>query len=512
MKYRYLPLLLLVFALAGCDSSGDRVLVAKFVYDSKAVPPRRYDVVVFKYPKTPVENGTPKNYIKRLLGLPGEIIAIFFGHLYRFPVTPEGIPAGITREEWDDLLDTTHCDPLDLWKGPDPWAAEGKTAHNYMHPTAQKLWALGKFEILRKPPHVMLALSRPVFDNDHQAKDLVGVLPERWAPQGVVAWAVDGGTGFHHPGNTTGEQWLRYRHVLRPTSEWGSLLKLDEIRRKEKIAEIAGRPHWPQLITDFLGYNSFESARHSKPAPNWAGDLMLECNLTVSAAQGEFWMEVNKGVDRFQARFDLTTGVCTLYRNSEHAAQWQPLASAQTTVKGPGTYALRFANFDERLTVWVGRELPFGDGKEYAPPAKVGPDPESAETEKARANNFLDGIKNNDLQPAGLCSVGAVVEVRNIKLLRNTYYTGFKTDPRGMLQSDHHPQITGEDWKLPRAWGPLRDLKGCTIYVYPGHYLCMGDNSQESSDGREWGLVPERLMLGRALLVYFPFDRAGTIK
>ena len=34
----------------------------------------------------------------------------------------------------------------------------------------------------------------------------------------------------------------------------------------------------------------------------------------------------------------------------------------------------------------------------------------------------------------------------------------------------------------------------------------------ESSDGREWGLVPERLMLGRALVVYFPFNRAGTIK
>jgi len=70
MKYRYLliPLLLL---LAGCDGSGDRVLVAKFVYDSHIAPPERYNVVVFKYPDRPIENGTPKNYIKRLLGLPG---------------------------------------------------------------------------------------------------------------------------------------------------------------------------------------------------------------------------------------------------------------------------------------------------------------------------------------------------------------------------------------------------------------------------------------------------------
>ena len=65
-----------------------------------------------------------------------------------------------------------------------------------------------------------------------------------------------------------------------------------------------------------------------------------------------------------------------------------------------------------------------------------------------------------------------------------------------------------------------------TLYVQPGHYLCMGDNSPASSDSRSWGrqdsgdnrggLVPERLMLGRALLVYWPFwpshSRVGPIK
>ena len=41
--------------------------------------------------------------------------------------------------------------------------------------------------------------------------------------------------------------------------------------------------------------------------------------------------------------------------------------------------------------------------------------------------------------------------------------------------------------------------------MQPGHYLCLGDNSTESSDSRDWGAVPERLMLGRALMVYYPF-------
>jgi signal peptidase I len=48
-----------------------------------------------------------------------------------------------------------------------------------------------------------------------------------------------------------------------------------------------------------------------------------------------------------------------------------------------------------------------------------------------------------------------------------------------------------------------------TYYVQPGHFLCLGDNSPHSSDGRAWGLVPERLMLGRALMVYYPFPPLG---
>jgi signal peptidase I len=44
--------------------SGDRILVDKFTYDF--VGPKRWDVVVFKYPEE-----AKTNYIKRLIGLPG---------------------------------------------------------------------------------------------------------------------------------------------------------------------------------------------------------------------------------------------------------------------------------------------------------------------------------------------------------------------------------------------------------------------------------------------------------
>ena len=65
----------ILVALSGCEGGGDRVLVSKFQYASHLSDPKRFEVVVFKYPERPVENNVPKNYIKRLLGLPGEIIA-----------------------------------------------------------------------------------------------------------------------------------------------------------------------------------------------------------------------------------------------------------------------------------------------------------------------------------------------------------------------------------------------------------------------------------------------------
>jgi signal peptidase I len=63
---------------------------------------------------------------------------------------------------------------------------------------------------------------------------------------------------------------------------------------------------------------------------------------------------------------------------------------------------------------------------------------------------------------------------------------------------------TNIDWSNP-PWQALNKLPARTLYVQPKHYLCLGDNSPHSSDGRSWGLVPERLLLGRALLVYYPF-------
>ena len=46
-----------------------------------------------------------------------------------------------------------------------------------------------------------------------------------------------------------------------------------------------------------------------------------------------------------------------------------------------------------------------------------------------------------------------------------------------------------------------------TFRVPEKHYFAMGDNSYNSFDSRYWGPVPEENLVGRGLLVYWPFTR-----
>jgi len=45
-----------------------------------------------------------------------------------------------------------------------------------------------------------------------------------------------------------------------------------------------------------------------------------------------------------------------------------------------------------------------------------------------------------------------------------------------------------------------------------GYYLAMGDNRDESSDSRYWGLVPEDLILGKGVFKFWPLNRVGPLK
>jgi type IV secretory pathway protease TraF len=543
MKRRRLAwVAMLLTFLAGCGgnswSSGDRVLVSKYTYDAGARPPNRFDVVVFRCPESPQRGGPLDNFIKRLLGLAGETLAIFFGQV--FVTTDLDVPDYLVDEQarqefskvsplerWrpefmfrnsDVALQLFQAGPLEL-EGKAPTAGKRKGFHilhkldgdeTQLRPESKRMG----FHILHKPPDVMLALRRIVYDNDFPAKDLKEAnFPARWAQQTPGTWDNGGDNSFEAKATSksTDINWLIYQHILRPL-DW---------------PEGKDRKHRPQLITDFSGYNSYEKQGSRRDgAGNWVGDLMVEFQVKVERPEGELWLELARGVDRFRAGWDLTSGKCTLWRLQEgKGPEMLKGGEAKTKVSSPGTYLVRFANFDQRLTLWVDRAMPFGDGVEYS----------RAWYYDSKSKQFVNtGPTVNDLKPASIGSKGASVRVSHLKLWRNTYYTSMHGNPTFDAEfqppafsdagaDDFSPAarqarrqaeaVYWEDfWGNPENWKRLRELHVLTLYVQKGHYLCLGDNSPESHDSRAWGAVPERLMLGRALVVYYPFSRAGLIR
>ncbi len=107
--------------------SGDRILVSKFDYLFH--DPKRWDVLVFKFPED-----ARMNYIKRLVGLPGEFLHIEGGDVY------------------------TRLSPRDPW------------------------------QLARKPPDKALAMMQVVSDTRHRPKDLVERgWPSLWQAQPIAA-------------------------------------------------------------------------------------------------------------------------------------------------------------------------------------------------------------------------------------------------------------------------------------------------------------------------------------
>jgi len=452
--------------------------------------PERFDVVVFKYPVAPQQGYTPMNYIKRLIGKPGETIAIKAGKLY---VLPEGVLQPYTMEEEAEL--ELHQDQVPLRE---------KTLEEvkrdlpdllwhrvHMHPNdpqAERLFDQGKFKIIRKPPEKTLAMMRLVYDNDHPASDLSDANFERWQAT-ENAWTM-AGRGFSGKGRGTATHWLRYQHLV------------------PRLPATSGAPRTAvdkRLITDVLAYNSNDPVEPWNNT-NWVSDLILELDATIEQPDGQFTLELSKAKNRFRARWELASGTCTLVQVDENQKEVE-LASAATTFKGKGTKRrLRFANVDDRLTVWVDSTMPFKNGVEIE-------------------TSDLD-IKptRNDFEPAsmGLSGEGSEVRVRSVKLFRDQYYTNFSysrnnlpeknwqlLSPSGVsFEEPSDKDGAFEGWQ--KAWQEALRLN--TLYVQPGHYLCMGDNSSHSADSRSWGLVPERLMLGRALVVYWPIGRVGRIR
>ena len=176
-----------------------------------------------------------------------------------------------------------------------------------------------------------------------------------------------------------------------------------------------------QIVTDFCGYNAYSGTlgSHDHGAGYyWVGDLTLNCQVHVEdAGEGELLLELNEGPRRYRCRFDLATGEATLFypdAQSRDETEIVTLGTAQTSVNGPGTYELSFANVDNRLCLWVNDELiDFGTDDKGRPNAEYPP---------FGGIGIRQAPNDRDLIPVGIAAKGATVEVSHLKIQRDIYY------------------------------------------------------------------------------------------
>src|SRR6266446_4405669 len=65
--------------------------------------------------------------------------------------------------------------------------------------------------------------------------------------------------------------------------------------------------------------------------------------------------------------------------------------------------------------------------------------------------------------------------------------------------------VDGVILKEPYISSP-QNFTGKTITVPPNDYFVMGDNRPDSDDSRDWGILPRDNIIGKAVMVYWPFS------
>lgn len=436
--------------------NGDRILVNKYPYE--LWEPSRWDVFVFKWPEEP-----DTNYIKRLVGLPGEQLRIRRGNVY--------------------LLDGSGG------------------------------------QILRKEdPSKQRTLQIPVYDNNHVARALIEAgWPERWAAvkasqdvkaiggwqQEALGWSADSEKRtFSIAAEKNGEpHWLRYRHLVPQPQDWRAIMEGG-----------TAAPH-ARLIGDFCGYNAYtgmpgarsiEAADASEIDPGiyWVPDLTLSFDVEIGqvADGGEFTVELVEGVNRFRCRINCTTGEAVLEEvNDQLNGRTRELARAKTELSGPGAYEISFANVDDRICLWVdGTLVEFGEGA-------------LLDVAGATANQLPT---ESDLSPAGIASKGVSATVSDLLLERDIYYRAdFAPGDPNYLANEHFERDLAESLYNPQRWAEIYQeqadrLDTLDLSIPEGHYLALGDNSPRSRDSRLWepGLktVPRKFLVGKAFWIYWP--------
>jgi signal peptidase I len=439
--------------------SGDRILVLKWPYDigGPTLGPKRWDVVVFKDP----EDGD-QNFIKRLLGLPGEVLEIIDGDVYAAPISE-------VREDIREVLS----------KPPPPKNPLAKRL------TDEQEQALAKvLSIQRKTPVAQSSLWMIHYDHDYQPdlaamEDVERVNPPVWRPR---ADGSDAGWNASTP-----------------------LVRFEPQDGKDHWLDLKGRP-----ILDYYGYNKGPENYDPRYKFQNVGDVRLQFVLFPRGEEGELVLSLQKGTDAFRARINADGEVRlersgAMDRTGEKSIGFRELKKTKIDpLRIDKPRKIEFENLDYRVALRVdGEEVIATTDAEYAPDIlKLLRTPRNPDSSPSPAFVSLGGNK-------------LPLEIRHLAVHRDVYYRSDRFTEDQSRRTTENNQFTGyPGWGTEHNPILLRDK--------PADYFCCGDNSPQSKDGRLWwevcpalkaragedryqyGTVPGDQMIGRAFFVYWP--------
>ncbi|MCU0688186.1 MAG: S26 family signal peptidase [Phycisphaerales bacterium] len=448
----------------GKARSGDRIFVHKYLYS--LAEPEAWDVIVFKDPTNP-----DQNFIKRLVGLPNEEIALVDGDVFvrKLPRPTSDKPA---------------------------WEQEG-------------------WQIRRKPARVQAALWQTIHDTGVLPLASTASAPSPWrASLGVTAGPGGRTFAFAPAGSASGVLEWNVDAPFIPTPPRSAMSTVKE--PNGQIVAVFGYSEGvdrTRAITDRYGYNQSPQPEQRSRFP--VGDLRVRFGVQLSS--GTSWNQISLTpviiADGHEFRASVAQGRVQLQmRSSDGGRQgtWTnlgteaPLPTLPTD--GRAIVDVEFWHVDQTVSLYVaGQRVAYG-AYDWTPAQRVGFALGTTIDLAAWPEEGHNPLDNGSLyRPSSVrleLGGGALTIVR-LGVDRDVYYTP---------ATRFDPHISKKTPAL--ATHPLTPLA-----LSPDQFFVCGDNSPASSDGRLWtsvdpwiaseidakvGIVDRRLLLGKAFFVYWP--------